>query len=156
MSLYAEVRFKGIVKKEFRDYIEQCILKREWIETDDAVFSEYIQTRFSDNVFCDVDSYVHRWNETPFDPAFKKESGEWTFHLQFNTRWDGFDLFDDLLKLVIPYCIETIVFCQAWVEDETVSQFTTVYDLVNGELKRVGFVDEDGHYHCPDWSENKV
>ena len=147
MSLYAEIRFKGVVKEEFRAYIEQCVLKRDWLETDDGVFSEYAENRLAENIFCNVESYVSRWNEIPFLPEFNKESGEWTFHLQYNTRWDGFDLFDDLLKIVIPHCIENIIFCQTWVENETVSQITTVYDLVNGRLKRIGFVDEAGIYH---------
>lgn len=151
MSQYMELRFRGIVKEEFREIFEPIAKEGKWKESADSVFTEFgeydrISTRFR---FKNLDSYVERWNKHPWDAFYDKETGLWFFHTQMNMRNDWLDIMDDFEDIIVPYCIEKVLWWEEWYEDfDDIENFftSTVYEYFNGRKHGVGTIKEDGSF----------
>ena len=150
MSLYASIRFRGIIKPEFRKIFEPIALRGEWKESSDPVFRDFGDDPQAVNFSCMSRSigYVERWLEEPWDRYYSAETGEWSFECDVNLRRDNAEM--DFEDDVIPYCMEEVLHYERWYESlvdyDPYAYRTILYRTVNGELKFVGVITEDGQF----------
>lgn len=145
MSLYAAVRFKGIVKKELRDIFEPIAMEGKWRESPDLVLRDFGECCFSPGAIpCGVIGYMERWKKEPWERRYNKETGEWIFEAEPNTR--SFD-FLDWEDEIIPYCMESVEHYESWMEPlNGPYEYTThLQKFQDGEWIEIGIIDEDGN-----------
>jgi len=145
MSLYAAVRFKGIVKKELRDIFEPIAMEGKWRESPVPVLRDFGECCFSPGAIpCGAIGYMERWKKEPWERRYNKETGEWIFEAEPNTR--SFD-FLDWEDEIIPYCMESVEHYESWMEPlNGPYEYTThLQKFQDGEWIEIGIIDEDGN-----------
>lgn len=154
MSRYEEIRFRGIVKKELREIFEPIALYGKWEESPDPVLRDFGESYSrASSIPCAEstgNSFVKRWNETPWEKRYNKETGEWQFQVEININYNSM-LLIDFKEEIIPYLMESIDHYEAWIEpigDDPYTQDTSLQRMVDGSLEVVGFFDEDGNYEA--------
>lgn len=137
MGIYTGLRFKGIVKEQFRKDFEKIALFGEWEESNDEIFRKFGEDSRASFIPCGVlDAMPYEWEQAPynehgdgtatdgFDKTYDKNTGRWTFQCSLKNYEDTIGNF---LKMV-PYFIETVehaeVFYEKWA-------YSIKYELVN-------------------------
>ncbi len=146
MSLYATVRFKGIVKKELREIFEPIAMEGKWRESPDPFLRDFGETCMNQSgIPCYTVYSIERWNKEPWERSYNKETGEWIFQAEPNTR-RSFN-FLDWEDEVIPYCMESVEHYESWMEplDGPYEYTTYLQRFQDGEWIDIGILDEDGN-----------
>jgi len=143
MGMYTGIRFKGYVKKEFRDSFENIALQGDWNESENKVFNNFGQIGRSRFIPCGSLSYMpDEWEKEPFDKYYcgvptdgfertwNKETGYWTFQCSLKNYEDEIESWFE----IVPYFIEKIEHLEYFYEEWTYSE---QYDLVNNKVVKV-------------------
>ena len=142
MSLYISLRFKGIVKKEFRDNFEKIAMYGKWDESDDKILKTFGQDRSARFIPCAYSIMVDRWNDEPFETSYNKDTGEWIFQADINIHsfpWN------EWIEEIIPYCMEYISHFETSYESWGSDYKTTCLEEFNdGKFNLLGWIDENG------------
>jgi len=149
MGMYTGIRFKGYVKKEFRDSFEDIALQGDWNKSNDCVFNKFGQIGRSGFIPCGSLSYMpDEWeiyDETlkgtdkyygsakdtdGFERIWNKENGYWSFQCSLKNYESEIEFWFD----IVPYFIEKIEHLEYFYEEWNYSE---QYDLVDGEIVMV-------------------
>lgn len=157
MGMYTGLRFKGIVKKEFRKEFEDIALDGDWKESNDNVFKEFGNVSRASFIPCGALAYMpDEWETAPyneygdgvptdgFDRTYDEETGRWTFQCSLKNYNDTIEEF---LKIV-PYFIEEVEHAEVYYEEW---RYSERYDLIDGTMLMTDdkFVEyrEDSYWH---------
>lgn len=152
MSRYEEIRFRGIVKKEYRDSFTSIALEGKWTESEVKELRDF--GKVNHNAYrIPLSDYegkyaVKRWNSESWEKTYNKETGEWQFRIGVNEH-DNPSMLLEWEDKIIPFLMESVDHYEVWLEpvgDELYIQSTVLLRLVDGELKVVGYFEEDGTY----------
>lgn len=140
MGMYTGLRFKGVVKEEFRNEFEDIALNGNWEESSNAVFAQFGSDPRADFIPCGALSYMpDEWETEPFDKyycgtptdgfdrTYDKNSGRWTFQCSLKNYNNTIENFLRLL----PYFIESVEHAEVYYEEWCWSR---KYELVCGEM----------------------
>lgn len=140
MGMYTGIRFKGIVKEEFRDKFEDIAMSGEWNESDVPEFKKFGNISRSGFIPCGVLAYMpDEWEEEPFDKwyngiptdgferTYNKETGRWTFQCSLKNYENEIETFFEL----IPFFVESIEHLEYFYEEWG---YSSRYDLVDGKV----------------------
>ena len=132
MGMYTGLRFKGVVKEEFRDNFEPIAMEGCWDESRDKMFLDFSCDSRSSFVPCGGLCYMpDAWVEeekTEFARSYDKETGRWVFSCSLKNYEDTIK---DFLHLV-PYFVENVEYCEVFYEEW---KWSHKYELVNGIMK---------------------
>lgn len=116
MGMYTGIRFRGYVKKEYRNKFENIALKGQWVESDIPQFKKFGQDVWrSSFIPCGALMYMP-WEreEKEYKKSFNKETGLWVFQCSLKNYENEINTFFDL----IPFFMETAeieVYYEEWV-----------------------------------------
>ena len=140
MGMYTGLRFKGIVKEEFRNEFEDIALEGNWEESNNDVFRQFGSVSRANFIPCGALAYMpDKWEEAPFDKyyigtptdgferTYDKNSGRWTFQCSLKNYNSTIESFFD----IVPYFIEEIEHAEVFYEEWSHS---IKLELVNGEM----------------------
>ena len=153
MGMYTGIRFKGYVKKEFRDTFEDIAMKGDWDKSNDEVFSNFGKLGRSGFIPCGSLSYMpDKWetdyiNEQGekeidfanyykqvatdgFKRSYNKETGYWTFQCSLKNYEDEIEQWFEIL----PYFIESIEHLEYFYEEWN---YSSRYDFVDNKIQEV-------------------
>ena len=139
MGMYTGLRFKGTVKKEFRDKFEDIAMHGNWAESDDYMFHA-----FSDNsrasfiprgALCympeewEIESIDGRYriDADGFGRTYDKESGRWTFQCSLKNYERTIEEFLDM----VPYFVEDVEHAEVFYEEWDYSE---KWELIDGKM----------------------
>lgn len=141
MGMYTGVRFKGTVKKEFRNEFEDIALNGNWEESNDNVFKQFGGVSRASFIPCGALAYMpDEWEEEPFDKyyngtptdgfdrTYDKETGRWTFQCSLK----NYDYTIEEFFKIVPYFIEEIEHAEVYYEEWSHS---VKLELVNGKME---------------------
>lgn len=141
MGMYTGLRFKGIVKEEFRSEFENIALSGDWIESNNYVFRQFGNNSRAVFIPCGALSYMpDEWEEAPydkfrngvptdgFDRTYNKETGRWTFQCSLKNYNDTIEEFME----IVPYFIEEVEHAEVFYEEW---QYSIKLELVDGKMK---------------------
>ena len=140
MGMYTGVRFKGIVKTEFRRDFSRIALFGEWDDAKDETirsFSEVDRCSFipcgalsymPDEWQTNVDEYGDGGATDGFERAYGDKTGYWAFQCSLKNYTGTIEAF---LKL-LPYFIESVEHLEVFYEEWDWSE---KYELIDGEIK---------------------
>lgn len=141
MGMYTGLRFKGIVKEEFRNEFADIALNGNWEESNNEVFKQFGSVSRASFIPCGALAYMPvEWeterfgkhhNDIPtdgFDRTYDKESGRWTFQCSLKNYEDTIEEF---LKIV-PYFIEEVEHAEVYYETW---RYSERYELVDGKME---------------------
>lgn len=164
MGMYTGLRFKGIIKEEFREDIKTMLEEGEWDNCESQVLRDYSQVSRSSFIPFGSLSYMpdcweeetgmkneYGWDITKdtdgFNRYFNEETGLLCFQCSLKNYDDTIEYF---LEKVIPViCIKTI-HIEYLYEESTIS---TMYELKDGELKQI---DKGIYYSENDYYDNEI
>lgn len=141
MGMYTGLRFKGTVKKEFRDTFEDIALNGSWEDSDDREFWMFGSNNWRASFIpCGSLCYMPNswekyendeyWNGIAtdgFGRTYNKETGYWTFQCSLKNYEDTIEEFLELL----PYFIESVEHVEVFYEEW---DYSTKYELVGGKM----------------------
>lgn len=151
MGMYTGLRFKGTIKKEFRNEFEDIALSGDWEESNNEVFKGFGGVSRARFIPCGALAYMpDEWetepydkyhNGTPtdgFDRTYDKESGRWTFQCSLKNYENTIEEF----LSIVPYFIEEVEHAEVYYEEW---RYSKRYKLINGEMLMTDdkFVDYD-------------
>lgn len=151
MSRDIEIRFRGIVKSEFRKEFSSIALEGKWSNSSDVKLSDFGMEHphyspgipMADSAGC---YFVDRWNTEPWNRSWNKETGEWQFQISMN--WNrASDCLCDFIDDIIPYLMESVDHFETWIEpvlDDPYEPITTLKQFQNGKFEFCGLILEDG------------
>lgn len=145
MSLYAALRFKGIVKKELREIFEPIAMEGLWRESPDDFLRKFGKAnRISYAIPCYNSHIIEWWQKEPWECSYNKETGEWIFQSDINQY--SFP-FDEWMDEIVPYCMESVSHFETWFEDfDYYSEYTCLEKYENGEYTILGHFYKDGTF----------
>ena len=141
MGMYTGLRFKGIVKEQFRKEFKNIALLGEWEESRDKVFKQFSEVSRSGCIPCGALTYMpSSWEKAPyddygcgapsdgFDTTYDEQTGRWTFQCSLK-NYDGTikDFFN-----IVPYFIESLEIAEVYYEE---CEWSTLYALVNEKME---------------------
>ncbi len=162
MSRYQETRFRGVVKKEFREIFAPIALEGKWKESSDKVLREFGEEYPWESVkIPNADYpgkyYVKRWNETPWEKSWDEKTGVWQFQFGINV-YSSYCVYD-FEEEILPYLMESVEHYETWLEpvgDEPYSYGTCLEKLIDGELEVVGWFHEDGTFEAKEDEHKRI
>lgn len=129
MSVYSSIRFKGIVKKEYRSTFKDIALNGKWEIYAFQPFLNYIENDRYSRIPCGFIGCVPKsWEDEygnatdGFETQWNEDTGYWAFQCSLNK---GDDVIDDFID-ILPELMETIEHCEVMCELWTNSVF---YDI---------------------------
>ena len=134
MGMYTGLRFKGIVKEEFRNEFEDIALEGNWEESNNEVFRNFGGVSRADFIPCGSLAYMpDEWGDDydatdGFDRTYDKSSGRWTFQCSLKNYDNTIQKFLD----IVPYFIEAIEHAEVYYEEWC---YSNKYELVNGKME---------------------
>ena len=130
MGMYTGLRFKGVVKKEFRESFEDIALEGMWEESSDEKFLEFSRDDRASFIPCGGLCYMpNTWHDDDkIEREYDKNTGYWQFQCSLKNYGDTIENF---LKLV-PYFIESVEYCEVFYEEWSHS---SKYELIENEMK---------------------
>ena len=156
MGMYTGLRFKGVVKEEFRKDFEDIALSGDWAESNNEVFRQFGGVSRASFIPCGALAYMpDEWETEPFDRyyngtptdgferTYDKETGRWTFQCSLK----NYDYtIEEFFKLV-PYFIEEIEHAEVYYEEWSHS---VRLELIDGEIVMTNdkFVEYDKYSEC--------
>lgn len=157
MGMYTGLRFKGIVKEEFRNKFADIALNGNWEESSDKVFQEFSRVPRAGFIPCGALAYMPAaWETEPydrygegvptdgFDRTYDKETGRWTFQCSLKNYCDTIEAFFE----IVPYFIEEVEHAEVFYEEWSHS---IKLDFVDGEMYLINdkFIEYNKH---SEWS----
>lgn len=143
MGTYTGIRFKGYVKKEFRNDFEKIALNGDWELSEDDVLNSFSNISRASFIPCGCLSYMpDEWGQEPYDNykdeiptdgferTWDKETGYWTFQCSLKNHNNTIEKWFEIL----PYFIEKINHFEVYYEEW---EYSKKYDLVNEKIKLV-------------------
>lgn len=153
MGMYTGIRFKGYVKKEFRDTFEDIAMKGDWDKSDDEVFLAFSKISRATFIPCgslaympdewetdyineqgekeiDFANYYKQVATDGFKRSYDKETGYWTFQCSLKN-------YESTIQewfYILPYFIESIEHLEVFYEEWAYSRR---YDFVDGQIQEV-------------------
>ena len=150
MGMYTGIRFKGIVKKEFRSEFERIAYGGEWDEHSDEKFIEFSKVDRAGFIPCGMSCYMpDEWEKDyinskgekeidfanyykqvatdGFNRTYDENTGYWSFQCSLKNYSGTIESFFELL----PYFIESIEHLEYFYEEW---QYSEKYELINGEV----------------------
>ena len=132
MGMYTGLRFKGIVKPEYRKGFEEIGEFGEWGESKHRLFRNFSYNAGFRSTFipCGQLCYMpSEWDETnEFNRFYHEKTGKWIFQCSLKNYEGEIDYFLGM----IPEFIEQLDHCEVRYEEWEESKF---YKLVDGQLK---------------------
>ena len=146
MGMYTGLRFKGVVKKQFREEFEPIALKGCWEEAKDKKINNFANTSRASFIPCGALAYMpEEWEDTEekptdgFERTYNKESGVWTFQCSLKNYDDTIEIFLTLA----PYFIERVehceVFYEEWIYSKKYELIGNTIVLTNSEFIKYGY-----------------
>ena len=140
MGMYTGLRFKGIVKEEFRNEFEGIALEGNWEESNNDVFKQFGSVSRASFIPCGALAYMpDEWETEPFDEyydgtptdgfdrTYDKETGRWTFQCSLKNYNNTIEEFFE----IVPYFIEEIEHAEVFYEEW---RYSTKIELVDGKI----------------------
>ena len=140
MGMYTGIRFKGIVKEEFRSEFEDIALNGNWEESNNEVFKKFGSVPRASFIPCGALAYMpDEWEEEPFNEygdgtptdgfnrTYDKQTGRWTFQCSLKNYNRIIESFFEM----VPYFIEEVEHAEVFYEEWSHSK---KLDLVDGEM----------------------
>lgn len=140
MGMYTGLRFKGIVKEEFRNEFEDIALDGNWEESDNDMFKKFGSVSRASFIPCGALAYMpDEWEEEPFDEyyngtptdgfdrTYDKETGRWTFQCSLK----NYDYTIEEFFKIVPYFIQEIEHAEVFYEEWSHS---VRLELVDGKM----------------------
>lgn len=140
MGMYTGLRFKGIVKEEFRNEFENIALSGDWEESENKVFKEFGNVSRASFIPCGALAYMpDEWETAPyneygdgvptdgFDRTYDKETGRWTFQCSLKNYNNTIEEFFN----IVPYFIEEIEHAEVFYEEW---RYSIKIELIDGKI----------------------
>ena len=137
MSLYESLRFKGIVKKEYREIFEPIALEGRWEESKEPGLRDFGDYPEAYRFPMSLPSMVERWEKEPWQTSYNKQTGEWIFEAEVNAR--KISVYDFLYDIVLFY-MESAEHIETWDEE---------WEYHDGSTRLEKF--EEGHFIGCGW-----
>lgn len=132
MGTYTGLRFKGIIKEEFRDDFEAIALRGAWKESSDEKFKNFGMDEHADNIpnYDEYSGYPEYWEYRTVEhkPVYVVETGYWEFMCSLKNYDKTIEHFFQLL----PYFIDRTLVVEKYIECD---DYVNSYCLTNGEVK---------------------
>ena len=132
--MYTGLRFKGIVKKQFREEFVPIALRGWWEDAKDKKISNFANCSRASFIPCGALAYMpDEWEDgnkkatDGFERTYNKESGVWTFQCSLK---DYENTIEEFLALV-PYFIESIEHCEVFYEEWI---YSVKYELIENAI----------------------
>lgn len=154
MGMYTGLRFKGVVKEQFRNEFEGIALEGNWEESNDEILRAFGSVSRASFIPCGELSYMpNEWETEPFDEycngtptdgfdrTYNKETGRWTFQCSLKNYDDTIEQFFK----IVPYFIEEIEHAEVFYEEWSHSMRL---DIVDGKVEIIdaNFIEYYGDY----------
>ena len=144
MGMYTGLRFKGVVKEEFREKFEDIAMEGSWEDSDDEKFLEFSNDYRASFIPCGMLCYMP-WDEDDreFARTYNLETGHWVFQCSMKNYNETIEEFLDM----VPYFIESVEFCEVFYEEWG---WSAGYELVDGKMKETQprFICYAEHSEC--------
>ena len=131
MGMYTGIRFKGIVKEEFRNEFEDIALDGNWDISNNKIFRQFGNVSRANFIPCGVLFYMPvEWetvNKNGFDRAYDKDTGRWTFQCSLK----NYDYTIEHFFKIVPYFIEKIEHAEVYYEEWSHS---VKLELIDGKI----------------------
>lgn len=146
MGDYTGLRFKGIVKEQFREVFGDIALSGKWQESSDAVFRQFGDIPRASFIPCGALAYMpDSWGKAPynecgygnatdgFERGYDKQTGRWTFQSSLK---NCDDTIQEFFKIV-PYFMESVEIAEVYYEYNTWSKlFVLIGDKMEVSMDR--------------------
>ena len=161
MGMYTGLRFKGIVKKEYREDIELLLNDpEEWKACKHKELHEFGNS-FDRSGFIPFGSLSYMpdcWEGEPydekkpwdcpdtdgFDRKFNRETGYWSFQCSLKNYEDEIEYF---INKIVPLICDKVIHCEEFYEEWEVSN---LYELEDGEIKELSYgIRYSDYYDIP-------
>ena len=128
MGMYTGMRFKGVVKEEFRAKFEDIALEGSWEDSDDENFLEFSKDYRAAFIPCGMLCYMP-WDDddAEFARAYNSETGYWVFQCSLKDYNDTISTFLEM----VPYFRESVEFCEVLYEEWG---WSAGYELIGDEM----------------------
>lgn len=140
MGMYTGLRFKGIVKEEFRNEFEYIAMAGDWGESNNDVFKEFSNVPRAEFIPCGALAYMpNEWETAPyneygdgvptdgFDRTYDKETGRWTFQCSLK----NYNYTIEQFFKIVPYFIEEIEHAEVYYEEW---RYSVKLELIDGKI----------------------
>lgn len=130
MGIYTSLRFKGIVKKEFRDKFEDIALNGNWANSEDEILREFGEDDpRAEFIPCGVPIYIPmEWTTSDgFARVYDKNTGLWIFQCSVKNQLGTIETFFD----IVPLFMEKVECAEIYEEG---SNFSSMYGLVDDKI----------------------
>lgn len=140
MGMYTGLRFKGVIKEEFRNKFEDIALDGNWEESDNEVFKKFGSVSRASFIPCGALAYMpDEWEEEPFDEyyngtptdgfdrTYDKETGRWTFQCSLK----NYDYTIEEFMKIVPYFIKEVEHAEVFYEEWSHS---VRLELIDGKM----------------------
>ena len=149
MGDYTGLRFKGIIKKQFREEFASIALNGCWEDAKDKKINNFANCSRASFIPCGALNYMpdewEKWEDENrkatdgFERTYNKENGVWTFQCSLK---DYENTIEEFLALV-PYFIESIehceVFYEEWIYSEKYELIENAIVLTNSQYIKYGY-----------------
>lgn len=142
MGLYTSLRFKGVVKENFRNGFEKIAMRGEWNESADNILKKFgEEDPRAEFIPCGaLNSAPDEWVKGPYDEygngmatdgferSYNEKTGKWAFQcsvIDYNCTIQSF--FD-----LVPYFMESVEIAEVFYEEWTYSKS---YELVDKKMQ---------------------
>lgn len=138
MGMYTGLRFKGYIKKEFRDTFENIALHGDWESSSDIRLASFGDNARASFIPCGILCYMpDEWEVNPydydsqatdgFDRTYNKETGYWTFQCSLK----NYELEIEEFLNLMPYFIESVEWCEYYYEEWA---YSSKYELIDNTM----------------------
>lgn len=114
MGMYTGLRFKGVVKKQFRKTFDSIAMSGDWENSDDAKFKEF--GNYDRASFIPLGRLCYMpWddNDKEFERSYDEKTGRWVFQCSLKNYSETIEVFLEL----VPYFMESVEFCEVLYEE---------------------------------------
>lgn len=151
MGMYTGLRFKGIVKEEFRKGFEIIALNGDWESHNNPRLKQFGEVDRASFIPCGSLAYMpDEWEEGEypdevatdgFNRTYDEDTGYWAFQCSLKNYSNTIEMFFKLL----PYFIESIEHCEYFYEE---FDWSWKYELIDGEVRKTSseFIQYNDYY----------
>ena len=142
MGMYTGLRFKGVVKEQFRKTFESIAMEGDWENSADERFREY--GNYDRASFIPMGRLCYMpWDDDDeeFERSYDEETGRWVFQCSLKNYSETIEEFLDL----VPYFMESVEHCEVLYEEWG---WSAGYELIGDKMvetkeKFICYCDED-------------